>query len=98
MIFALNCCDRYVHKLELIKFIDNISFFFTYITITDPVFQVEDATFGCVPVRIYRPKNAGDHPLPGVVYFHGGGWCWEVWGEDCNHAYWMKTCFDFKVF
>ncbi len=27
---------------------------------------------GEIPVRVYRPAGAG--PLPGVAYFHGGGW------------------------
>ena len=25
-------------------------------------------------VRMYRPLNAGDGPLPVIVYYHGGGW------------------------
>ncbi len=35
---------------------------------------------GDIPVRIYRPE--GDHPLPVVVYFHGGGW---VIGDIASH-------------
>ncbi|WP_417624424.1 alpha/beta hydrolase [Paremcibacter congregatus] len=27
-----------------------------------------------VPVRIYTPPQAGDIPLPLVIFFHGGGW------------------------
>ena len=27
-----------------------------------------------LPARIYRPAAAGTGPLPGLVYFHGGGW------------------------
>lgn len=27
---------------------------------------------GSIPVRVFRPPAAG--PLPGLVYFHGGGW------------------------
>jgi acetyl esterase len=28
-----------------------------------------------IPLRMYRPLAAGaDHPLPALVYFHGGGW------------------------
>ena len=42
----------------------------------EPVHSVEDRTIpgpaGDIPVRIYRP--AQDEMLPGVVYFHGGGW------------------------
>ncbi|MGH3377772.1 MAG: alpha/beta hydrolase [Actinoallomurus sp.] len=33
--------------------------------------EVEDATVGQVPVRIYRPAGG---PLPALVYLHGGGW------------------------
>ncbi|HYD96264.1 MAG TPA: alpha/beta hydrolase [Noviherbaspirillum sp.] len=28
---------------------------------------------GAIPLRLYRPQ-AGDAPLPALVYFHGGGW------------------------
>ena len=27
-----------------------------------------------IPVRVYRPKDAPDGPLPVVAWFHGGGW------------------------
>ena len=27
-----------------------------------------------LPVRIYRPVLGGTGPMPGLVYFHGGGW------------------------
>jgi len=41
-----------------------------------PVAQVADASLpgpaGPIPVRVYVP--AGTLPLPGLVYFHGGGW------------------------
>lgn len=39
----------------------------------------EDAKMMGVPVRIFRPKEAGDEKLPGVIYYHGGGWCWDLW-------------------
>lgn len=29
---------------------------------------------GAIPIRLYRPKNAGDAALPVLVFFHGGGW------------------------
>lgn len=29
---------------------------------------------GPIPLRSYRPANAGDAVLPVLVYFHGGGW------------------------
>jgi len=28
-----------------------------------------------IPIRIYRPQEAIDKPLPALVYYHGGGWC-----------------------
>jgi acetyl esterase/lipase len=45
-----------------------------------------------VPIRLYRPKNAPDRPLPGVLEIHGGGflfgnldmmdpWCQRVSAE-----------------
>ncbi|GGO10355.1 esterase/lipase [Microbispora rosea subsp. aerata] len=34
---------------------------------------IRDETAAGVPVRIYRPEP-GEHPLPALVYFHGGGW------------------------
>jgi acetyl esterase len=44
----------------------------------EPVKSVEDLTIpgpaGRVPVRVYTPLDAGDGPLPAVVFFHGGGW------------------------
>ena len=44
----------------------------------EEVASVEDRTIpgpdGEVPVRIYHPRDAPDGPLPGIVYFHGGGW------------------------
>jgi acetyl esterase len=29
---------------------------------------------GDIPVRVYRPVDAGHDPLPVLVYLHGGGW------------------------
>jgi acetyl esterase len=37
----------------------------------DAVASVEDTEADGVPVRIYQP---GDRELPGLVWFHGGGW------------------------
>src|ERR1700704_2044342 len=28
---------------------------------------------GPIPVRVYTPVGAGSEPLPGLVFFHGGG-------------------------
>jgi acetyl esterase len=48
-----------------------------------PLPLVRDDVAAGVPVRIYRPQD-GDHPLPAIVYFHGGGW---VFGDvDRNDA------------
>ncbi|MFD8533478.1 alpha/beta hydrolase [Streptosporangium canum] len=38
-----------------------------------PLPVVRDEVVEGVPVRVYRPE-AGDRPLPAIVYFHGGGW------------------------
>lgn len=29
---------------------------------------------GPIPIRLYTPLDAGSGPLPGMVFFHGGGW------------------------
>ncbi len=29
---------------------------------------------GPLPIRLYRPADAGTSPLPIVMFFHGGGW------------------------
>lgn len=40
--------------------------------------RVEDRTLdgpgGPLPVRLYWPPEAGDGPVPVVMFFHGGGW------------------------
>ena len=42
-----------------------------------PVGRVEDRTLpgpaGALGIRIYTPLGAGPEPLPGLIYFHGGG-------------------------
>src|SRR5262245_55608030 len=36
---------------------------------------VTESRRGSIPLRIYRPAGvAPTEPLPGLVYFHGGGW------------------------
>ncbi|TQS28524.1 alpha/beta hydrolase [Microbispora sp. KK1-11] len=51
---------------------------------------VRDETAAGVPVRIYRPEP-GEHPLPVLVYFHGGGWVFgsvernDALGRDFAH-------------
>ncbi|MER5627708.1 alpha/beta hydrolase [Streptosporangium sp. NPDC002544] len=48
-----------------------------------PLPLVRDDVVAGVPVRVYRPEE-DDRPLPGIVYFHGGGW---VFGSvDRNDA------------
>ena len=37
---------------------------------------------GPLPYRLYTPLGAGSGPLPGIVYFHGGGW---VFGSLESH-------------
>src|SRR5688572_14226874 len=41
-----------------------------------PVAEVDDRTIpgpdGEIPIRVYVPE--GQRPMPGLVYFHGGGW------------------------
>jgi len=48
-----------------------------------PVGRVEDRTLpgpaGALGIRIYTPLGAGPEPLPGLIYFHGGGWWREPW-------------------
>lgn len=44
----------------------------------EPVGEARDLTapgpHGDIPLRLYRPAAAGGAPLPGLVYYHGGGW------------------------
>ncbi len=44
----------------------------------EPVETVRDLTcpgpHGDIPLRLYRPAGAGAAALPGLVYYHGGGW------------------------
>jgi acetyl esterase len=43
-----------------------------------PIGEIVDRTFdgpgGKLRVRLYRPMGAATHPLPAILYFHGGGW------------------------
>src|SRR5438105_2311616 len=51
--------------------------------------EVRDESADGVPVRVYRP--AAERPLPGIVYFHGGGF---VIGDLATHD---ATCRDLAL-
>lgn len=38
-----------------------------------PIGKIEDVMAGTVPLRCYSPVAGGTELLPGIVYFHGGG-------------------------
>ena len=41
----------------------------------DPIGSVRDEVVpDGIPIRIYRPLDASEGPLPALLYFHGGGW------------------------
>jgi acetyl esterase/lipase len=43
-----------------------------------------------IPVRIYAPTDAGQHVLPALVFFHGGGW---VAGDlDTHDGFCRRLC------
>ena len=48
------------------------------VPVVEEIAEVEDRTIdgpaGALPVRMYRPVASPHDPLPGIVYFHGGGW------------------------
>lgn len=59
---------------------------------THPGVQVDNGAAAAadgteLALRIYRPKNAGEGPLPVVVNFHGGGWV----SGDLNHSNWWAS-------
>jgi len=43
--------------------------------------------YGDIGVRVYRP--AGDGAMPGLVYFHGGGWVVGDLDSHDDHCAWM---------
>ena len=49
----------------------------------DTTLRMDDGTE--LPLRIYRPQDAGAAPVPVVVYFHGGGW---VSGDPRQSEWW----------
>ena len=58
-----------------------------------PVGEVVNRTLpgpaGDIPVRLYRPANAGEGPLPILIFYHGGGWIQgdiEVHDEPCRRV------------
>lgn len=46
---------------------------------------------GAVPVRLHRPRTAGDGPAPVLIYLHGGGW---IVGNLDTHDRIMKMLAD----
>ncbi|MDT4972106.1 MAG: acetyl esterase, partial [Pseudonocardiales bacterium] len=52
----------------------------------DSTARLPDGTV--LPLRIYRPRVAGDEPLPVVVNFHGGGW---VSGDPMQSEWWCSS-------
>lgn len=42
---------------------------------------------GNIPIRVYRP--AGEGTMPGLVYFHGGGWVVGDLDSHDDHCAWM---------
>jgi acetyl esterase len=64
----------------------------------EPVAEVRDALVpgrdgNAIPVRIYRPHDAGSRPV--IVYFHGGGWVLgdiEVADKPCRQLANVTDC------
>jgi acetyl esterase len=54
--------------------------------ISDTVATLPDGT--AIPLRIYRPRDAGPGPLPVVMNFHGGGW---VSGNVRQSEWWASS-------
>ncbi|MDT4908122.1 MAG: acetyl esterase [Pseudonocardiales bacterium] len=52
----------------------------------DSTARLPDGTV--LPLRIYRPRVAGEEPLPVVVNFHGGGW---VSGDPMQSEWWCSS-------
>ena len=64
--------------------------------------MVEDLDDGSIHVRIYRPP--GEHPKPGVLYAHGGGWTMgscethdDLCAELADQADVVVVCFDYRL-
>jgi len=43
--------------------------------------QETDEVFDGVPVRVYEPVGRSG-VLPGMMYYHGGGWVFGTLGKD----------------
>ena len=64
--------------------------------------MVEDLAVEAIHVRIYRPP--GEHPKPGVLYAHGGGWTMgscethdDLCAELADQADVVVVCFDYRL-
>jgi acetyl esterase len=55
------------------------------VDVSTGVAKASDGT--SLPLRIYRPRNAGHGPLPVVLNFHGGGW---VSGDARQSEWWAS--------
>lgn len=44
--------------------------------------KIEDIEMMGVFVWIFCFKGVSDDKLLGVIYYYGGGWCWDFWGES----------------
>ncbi|KAK1198439.1 ADCL4 protein, partial [Pygoscelis papua] len=57
----------------------------------DPQLSLEDARFGRVPVRVYRPRAPSAGLRAAAMFFHGGGWLYCSIGragrETCIYSY-----------
>ncbi|MEM7443878.1 MAG: alpha/beta hydrolase [Pseudomonadota bacterium] len=67
-----------------------------------PDMRVENRTFparsGELDIRIIRPRDAGDEPLPTVLYFHGGGYVIGGIEDSAHEAYRLAQRTDAVVF
>jgi len=58
--------------------------------------QETDLVFDSIAVRMYEPMERSD-VLPGVVYYHGGGFVYGNLGRDCIGLAYITYCFSNTV-